>query len=239
MRDNKNVIKTTELKKLLLNRVEDIFGKEGFQLNKNQFVFKKKISTAKIEFGFKFLDFYPSHIEYSFYCSIYLNELKNIIKEYKTFIGDNTDVLWNAFIVEGEFINELKNDDRKFKKLYTNEINTEESANAAVVQTKLIIEKEVLPLLREISFLSGFQKYFLTPQKITSRIIEDNFVLSCLLAAYLIDEKFYFEIVGFLIPELDKMRTNGKNLVSVYLLIEKMNAFVKHKHFPPPLAQVC
>lgn len=233
METKKDIVRLPDLKNYLINKVQKLFYANSFKLNKSECSFKKETETSIIEFHFEFHGYYPSHNEYSFYSYIILKELKDIIALYKKFNNDGSEIMWNVLIVEGEFIHELLEQERKFKKLYTNEVNSIDSIEISLNQTLKIIESEALPMIYPISTLTGFQKYFLIPQKIMSRINEGDFILSCLLASYLIDKQFYFEVVEFLLKELDKMKASGQNLESIYILIDKTNDFVKHKSNTP------
>lgn len=226
----KNVVKSKDLKTLVIDKSKPLFDNHGFRLNRSQSCFKKEIDTAFITFNFSFYSYYPTHNEYSFYCYILLKELKPIITKFKNFCNEDPNILWNLLIVEGEFIYELLNKERKFQKIYTNEVDTIESIETATNQTLQIIEADVFSEVYANSTLSGFQEYFLKPERIMGRISEDDFVLSCLLASYLIDEQFYHDIIEFLVKELDNKKNEGKNFVSIYKLIDKVNAFVIHKN---------
>jgi len=222
-------MKLSDLKLQVLDKAQNLLAGKGYRLNKNQCKFRRDTESAVIEFAFKFYSYYPTHNEYSFQCTIILKELVDLITEYNNFFSLNTDLLWNVLIVEGEFIDDLVNKERKFQKIYNNEVDTPESIEKSIDQTLKIIEFEVLPLVEAANSLSGFQKNFLQPEKIMKRINEENFILSCLLAAFLIDVQFYSEISKFITIELDKKKNDGIELSSIYLMIDNLNIFFSSK----------
>lgn len=230
MEAKNDIIRLPDLKKHVLNKVQELFDTHSFKLNKKKYSFRKNTETSIMEFYFEFYGYYPSHNEYSFYSCVILKELKDIIGEYKKFINEDAEIMSNVLFVEGEFIHDLLKQERKFKKLYTNEVSSLGSIEISLNQTIKIIESEVLPIMYFISTLNGFQNYFLIPQRMINRIHEVEFILSCLLASYLINKKFYLEIVEFLLNELNKMKVNGQHLESIYILINKTNAFIKQKN---------
>lgn len=222
-----NLIRIPELKEIVLNKTKGLFSEEGFRLNKSQMRFRKETDKAVIDFNFRFFS-YPSYSGYQFYCTLILKELNPIIKEYLNFFNADNDIIWNLLIVEGEFIRELLMKERKSQKMYMNVVSTD-NINTGINQTLHIIRTEALPKAYTNSTLNGFQEYFLRPERIIGRINEDLFILSCLLAAYLKYPPFYYEVVKFLTSELDKLKEKGKNFVTLYVLIDKLNLFISHK----------
>lgn len=223
------VLTIKELKQNILKNVQNVFLENEFKFNAKDFSFKKESATAKIEFIFRFYSYYPSHDEYSFFCTIYLKELEAIINEYLKFLNTDEKITWNVLIVEGEYISELLKAPRKSKDFYTNEVGTFESVQIASKQSLAIIERNIFPLLKKIDHLSGFKQNCLLPQVIMDRINERSFVISCLLSAYLINIGFFEEICQFIVGELKKSETIEVNHNTKYILIENLRAFVKHK----------
>jgi hypothetical protein len=232
-------IKISEVKKGIIDKFSNFFDQEGYKLNKAQLRFTKKLNTSMVSFNFKTHSYFPSHCEYSFTSCIYLKELDEIIRAYNSFNNKFIDISCNLSIVEGEFIYEFLEKERKFKRFYTNEIQTEEGLAKALIQTFKIIENDVMPLINANTTLSNFQKNYLLPAKIIARIDEPEFIISCLLASSLIDIDFFIEIRNFIEEETGKFeKANNIKLTGLQNLLNSVSAFVESYHTDGSVTEV-
>lgn len=232
-----NSIKISDLKNVLFEKVNAFFVNQGFRSNKGHMKFLKETQTSSIEFLFEFSSYYPIHNEYHFKCFIFLKELDLIIKEYQEFTSIHQKILFHVLIVEGEFINELLNKDRKFSRSYVNEVDTIQNVEISIKQTLDILKNDALPKAYDLSNLIGFQKYFFDyPERIAGRITDNSFILSCLMAAYMVSEEFYLVTSDLIKKELDKCKATGLDLPSSYSIITCMNSFIEYKKENPQLS---
>ncbi len=226
----KTPLKVSDLKKILFEKVNTLFTDNNFKSNKGQMKFIKQTKTATIEVLFDFSSFFPSHCEYHFKCFVYLKELDVIINEYQRFIQDKQKIYFNVLIVEGEFIKEMIMKDRKFSKIYVNQVDTLQNAELSIAQTLNILKSDALPKAQNLSSLNGFREFFFDhPERIAGRITDNFFILSCLMAAYTADKNLYFLTSDLIYQELEKSKKAGLDLPSSYSVLDKMRSFVEYK----------
>ena len=226
-------INISEVKKKMLDKFCVFFAESGFKLYKKDYRFKKETNQSIIDFSFEFLDFYPSHIEYSFACFISLKDIRKIEKEYFLYYNEPLHPTWHFLIAEGEFIHDLLNKERKYKRAYKNEISNQENLETALEQTFRIVKQNALPKAYSLDNLSNFQDYiFSDPSVITARLSEHLFIQACLFAAYLRNEQCYRDLISYLETELNTLEANGQQFSNIRKIISKVDTFVDHKNVP-------
>lgn len=217
-----------EFKNAILHKADMIFSKDDFKFSKSKKTFRKSIGKNLVEFSFDFLDYSPDWYEYHFGCSIWIEEIKKIKKEFFEFANIHDEMLWTTVFFEGDFIETLKDKEMKFRSGYYHEVHSLFEIESTWKITNSTLQELAIPLAYSFCTLDFFREYYLlNRQELIGNFANKSLFISILLAAYLKGKDDYYELSNYLENGLDFEKQNGSYYKQNYFFLEKINEFVK------------
>lgn len=215
------------LKNLTLKEAETILIPEGFKMVKSDYSFKKKVKSSSIEIAFGFVDYYPDSYEYHFVIMIKIKELEDIVQKFFKNFNIPQSPKWNTVIWEGDFVNELKGKEMKFRSCFHNEIYSVNELKASMSKTLSILKNKALPLAYSICSLNGFQEYYLSnKEEVVKNFASNELFISSFLAAYLKSDLDFDMLRKYVNQKLDEHKKNGILWTQLYSYLDKLEKFV-------------
>jgi hypothetical protein len=203
---------------------------QGYKYLKSRGSFKKTIGDNTIEVAFGFLDYSPLDYQYHFCIIIYIGKIEEALKDFYAHSGVDENANWAAAFFEGDFLEEIKDAEYKWRTNYYNKVTSFEDLEQKLKQTLSLLEEKALPFVTSISNLESFASYYFhNPDQIVRNFASTTLFCSSLLGTYLNDRKAYYNLAAYLKEELDRQAEKGNADTLLYSYLEKLNKFVEDR----------